>query len=78
MQSRHSLTQKFYGSLTALLGFALLYCYVPFFFFFFFEDLNTLEHGLSVCTGNNPWYYIGISPKSEGGAKNRLKGRFLY
>ena len=57
--------QKFYGSLTALLGLVLLYRYVPFFLsFFFFEDLNTLEHGLSVCTGINPWYYIGISQKS--------------
>ena len=37
------------------------------FLFFFFEDLNTLEHGLSVCTGNNSWYYIGVSQKSEGG-----------
>ena len=35
--------------------------------FLFFEDLNTLEHGLSVCTGNNSWYYIGVSRKSEGG-----------
>ena len=60
--------QKFYGSLTALLGLVLLYRYVPFFFFFlfFFEDQNTLEHGLSVCTGNNPWYYIGISRKGWG------------
>ena len=67
---------KFYGSLTALFGLVLLYRYVPFFsffffFFFFFEDLNTLEYGLSVCTGNNPWYYINISRKGWG-CKNRF------
>ena len=62
--------QKFYGSLTALLGLVLLYRYVPF-SSSFLEDLNTLEHGLSVCTGNNPWYYIGISRKGWG-CKNRF------
>ena len=51
-------------------------------FLFFFEDLNTLDHGLSACTGNNPWYYIGILRKSEGGGGGggggRAKNRFNF
>ena len=34
---------------------------------FIFEALNTLEHGLSACTGNHPWYYNVFHEKVWGG-----------
>ena len=72
--------QKFYGSFTALFGLVLLCCYIP----YFFGNLNTSEHGLSACTGNNVWYYKGILRKSGpgggekgGGAKNYTHGKIF-
>ena len=57
-------------------SFMVLYRFIV--MFLFFEDLNTLEHGLSVCTGNNSWYYIGVSRKSEGGGGRGAKNRFNF
>ena len=50
------------------------YCFVVI-FLFFFENLNTSEHGLSACTGNNLWYYKGILRKSgPGGGEKGVGG----